>query len=316
MDLSVVIPVRNEEKNLPVLIERLIAALSPRWPDFEVLFVTDLNSDRTFEVLCAWNDTDPRIKTVKLSNGFGQHVAILAGLARTSGEFIILMDGDLQDFPEDIPLLVDKQKEGPYDIVYGIKDRKNDTGFRNFASKLFNKFMRALSDVKIDANTSMFRLLSRRTVHEVLRFQEQEPSLTYIFSLINFPTAHVRVQSGDRAAGETKYSFFRLVNFAVSSLVSFSRKPMRFISGLGFVVSALSLCYLLFELIRWAVSGSAVQGWTTLVILVAFLGGVQLISIGILGEYVGRTFIEAKKRPLYFVECAVGRFTPPEEAPE
>lgn len=309
MDISVVIPVRNEEKNLDQLITRLKIVFKDEMPSvlFEVIFVTDINNDSTFEMLCRHNEQDQRIKTIKLSNGFGQHVAIIAGLEKTSGGCVVLMDGDLQDYPEDIPALYKKLKDG-YDIVYGVKEKKNDSKIRNLCSKTFNKLMASLADVKFTTNTSMFRILSRKAVEEVLRFQEREPSLTYIFGFINLPTANIQVTSGIRLAGHSNYGLMKLINFAISSLLSFSRKPLSFISAIGIFISALSFLFFIITLIQWFLTKITVSGWTTLAILISFLGGMQLLSIGIVGEYLGRVYLESKKRPLYIVEKEIGDF--------
>jgi dolichol-phosphate mannosyltransferase len=173
---------------------------------------------------------------------------------------------------------------------------------------MFNRLMSLLSDIKFNVNTSMFRIISRKAVQEVLRFTECEPSLTYIFSLINLPTASIQVQSGSREAGKTNYSFSRLIKFAISSLVSFSRKPLRIISVFGLAASSISFVFLVLTLIQWIFARITVSGWFSLALLVSFLGGIQLLSLGILGEYVGRTYVEVKKRPLYIVDEMVGDF--------
>ena len=309
MELSVIIPVRNEAKNIPVLVSRIHHALDGVHPlsEYEIIFVTDLNDDDTVDVLVKESISDAHVKAIKLSNRFGQHVAIIAGLEKASGQQAVIMDGDLQDYPEDIPLLYQKMNEG-YDIVYGVKEKKNDKKIRNLYSIAFNKVMSMLSDVTIAANSSMFRILSRKAIDEVLRFKEREPSLTYIFSLINLPTSSVNVQSGIRNEGATNYSFMKLIDFAISSLVSFSRKPLRFISTLGLVVSCLSFLFVVIIFFQWAFAHITVTGWTTLVILITFLSGIQLLSLGILGEYLGRTFMETKRRPLYTVEKTIGNF--------
>lgn len=306
-EISIVIPVRDEEKNLDELITRLFTSLEKINKSFEIIFVTDINKDNTVGLLEEYSKLYPNIKAIKLSNSFGQHVAVMAGLDHASGEAIVIMDGDLQDFPEDIPLLYDKLREN-FDIVYGVKERKNDNTFRNSSSRLFNWIMNLFSDKKVSNNSSMFRIISRNALNEIVKFREVEPSLTYIFSYINLPTTEIAVSSGARHQGETKYNFFSLLGFAVSSLLSFSRKPLRLISALGLVMSVLSFCYFVIVVFQYLFLKIEVQGWATLIVVSTLIGGIQLLSLGVIGEYIGRTYMQTKNRPLYIVERKIGKF--------
>ena len=304
-DMSVVIPVRDEEKNVQELTARLTTTMSQMDLTYEVIFVTDINTDRTLDVLRECHANDDRVKVIKLAGSRGQHIAVVAGLDACQGNCVVLMDGDLQDYPEDIPKLHSRMLEG-FDVVYGIKEKKNDSLIRNMFSIVFVRVMNRLSDYRVEHNTSMFRIMSRRTVDQLNRFRENEQSLTGLISLIGFPTDKVLVTSGERKAGETKYSFISQVNTAISFLLSFSTKPLRMISILGFIVSALSFLYLGFVVIHVLVAGSAVMGWPTLVVLMTFLGGIQLLALGVIGEYISRIFIESKRRPIYIVEETIG----------
>lgn len=307
IEVSVVIPVRDEEKNLDELIARLCSVFIKLKTTFELIFVTDINRDRTVEMLEKYSSENPKIKLLKLSNSFGQHVAVLAGLDHSQGNYSVIMDGDLQDYPEDIALLYQKICEG-YDIVYGIKEKKNDDVLRNIFSRSFNALMNNLSDIKINSNSSMFRIISRKAREDVTQFREFEPSLTYIFSFINLPTATIKVQSGVRKQGATKYNFFKLVNFAISSLLSFSRKPLRMISSIGLVVALLSFFYFVVVLFQYFFFQIEILGWATIITITTFIGGVQLLSVGIIGEYIGRIYMQTKNRPLYIIEKKVGDF--------
>jgi dolichol-phosphate mannosyltransferase len=303
--LSVVVPVRNEEKNIPELSRRVDAAVRGMGLAYELVFVTDINTDRTVDVLRETHAKNPNVKAVKLADGRGQHVAVVAGLDASRGRAVVVMDGDLQDCPEDIPKLYERLQAG-FDVVYGVKEKKNDSALRNFFSRRFVAVMNALSDQRLDHNTSMFRVMSRRTVDQLKRFRESEPSVTGLVTLINFPTDRVLVTSGTRQAGETNYSFMRQVNLAISFLLSFSTKPLRMISVLGLVVAGASFIYLLIILLQAIFIGVPVAGWATLVSLVTFLSGVQMLAIGLIGVYVGRIFVESKRRPLYIVEERIG----------
>lgn len=306
-EISIVIPVRDEEKNLDELVTRIFNSLEMINKSFEIIFITDINKDNTVQLLEDYSKKYSNVKAIKLSNGFGQHVAVMAGLDYASGEAIVIMDGDLQDCPEDIPLLYNKLCEN-FDIVYGIKERKNENVFRNSSSRLFNWIMNLFSDKKVSNNSSMFRIISRKALNEIVRFREYEPSLTYIFSYINLPTAKIAVTSGTRHKGETKYNFIKLFSFAVSSLLSFSRKPLRMISILGLVMSLLSFLYLIIVLFQYLFLKIEVQGWATLVVVSTLIGGIQLLSLGVIGEYIGRMYMQTKNRPLYIIERKIGKF--------
>jgi len=307
-DISIVIPVRDEEKNIIELISRISSITEKLKVTYEVIFVTDVNKDNTFGLLRELNKKDDRIKTVKLSNVFGHHVAVLAGLRFAQGEAIVVMDGDLQDYPEDIQRLYEKFQEG-YDVVCGTKSSKNDSLIRNFFSKAFLKLLNKLADYKLEYNTNMFRIISKRAAQEALKFKEADPSFTGIMSIVGFSMAKVMVTSGRRKAGKTKYSFLRQVNFAISFLFSFSTKPLRISSVFGFIIASLSFFYLVIVVIQKLTFNVSVSGWATIISLITFLGGIQLFFLGIIGEYIGRIFIETKKRPVYVIEEKVGIFS-------
>src|SRR5208283_2047601 len=186
-EISVIIPVKDEEENINELTHRLTAALVRISKKFEIIYVTDVNRDKTFELLCQQSRKDKRIKVIKLTRSLGQHIALLGGLNNCSGNYTVLMDGDLQDYPEDIHLLYKKAREG-YDIVYALKKNKNKNFIRNLFSKIFNFIMQAFSNIKYDVNSSIFRIISRKAMNELLKFREIEPSITYIFGYINLPT--------------------------------------------------------------------------------------------------------------------------------
>ncbi len=311
VDISVVIPVRDEAEIIPELGKRLAATLEQANLSYEVIFVTDTNRDNTVEVLLAEHQRNPRIKAIKLSTGRGQHIAVVAGLDVCRGDCAVLMDGDLQDLPEDIPRLYARMREG-FDVVYGVKERKNDSALRNFLSKSFVRVMNWLSDQRLTHNTAMFRIISGRTIQQLRRFREHQQSLTGLMALINFPTTTVQVTSGQRTKGHTKYSFMRQVNMAIDFLLGFTTKPLRLISMLGVLVSGVSFAYLIVNLVQAIFFGIPVAGWATLVSLITFLSGVQLLALGTIGEYVGRIFLEGKRRPLYVVDKVIG-ILPPQE---
>ncbi|MBI5585673.1 MAG: glycosyltransferase family 2 protein [Deltaproteobacteria bacterium] len=311
MDLSVTIPVRDEEENLPELIRRLQAVFQAMGVSYEIILITDLNRDNTYGLIKEFNRRDERIKGIKLSNAFGHHVAVLAGLHHCRGRSVLLMDGDLQDLPEDIPKLYAKLQEG-FDVVYGIKEKKDEAAWRNWASRAFLRLMARLSDQPLEFNTCMFRMISRKTVEALGQFREDEPSLTALMSLINFPTAAVAVSSGSRFKGRTKFNLRRQLNFAISFLLSFSTKPLRILSAGGLIIALLSLLYLPVVIFQKLFLGIPVSGWATIIVLITFLGGAQLFGLGLIGEYIGRIFVASKNRPLYIIEDRIGDLEPPQ----
>ena len=308
IDISVVIPVRNEENNVPELTRRLQNVLSGLPVSFEVIYVTDENTDRTVETIKTEHSRDARIKMLKLARGRGQHMAAVAGLAASQGNHVVFMDGDLQDEPEDIPLLYAKAKEG-YSIVCGVKQRKNESALRNFFSRNYIRLMDYLSESPGSINTSLFRMIDRRMADELLHFREHDQDPTLLMTLVGLPQTSVVVNSGKRHSGKTNYSLLRQINVAISCIVSFSTKPLRLIAGLGFICAALSLLHLIYVILTW-IKGVDVPGWATLAVLVSFLGSAQLNALGVIGEYLAHVFIESKRRPLYVVEESCGELNP------
>ncbi|MEI6682363.1 MAG: glycosyltransferase family 2 protein [Bacteroidota bacterium] len=304
-DLSVIVPVRDEASNIPVLTSRLKQTLTAMNHTFEIIFVTDFNRDDTIRVLRREHESDGRVKFLKLSRSHGQHVAVFAGLQASSGRYAVIMDGDLQDEPEDIPLLYEMIRSG-YDIVYGVKETKNESALRNLVSRAFLHIISNLSDVRMDFNTSMFRIISRKTIDEVLKYREIEPSLTFIMGSLNLPTEKVLVASGKRFSGKTKYNFRRQMSLAITSLLSFSTRPIEYVSMLGLVISLISFIYFIIVIIQRVFEGIGVLGWPTIIALITLLGGMQLFAIGIIGQYIGKIFLQTKNRPLYVVEEQVG----------
>lgn len=304
-DLAVIIPIRNEESNLACLIDRLTCTLDALGLRYNIVFVTDENIDDTLNTLRKCSKDNPMVLGIKLSRNSGQHLAIMVGLAHVDSKHYVIMDGDLQDYPEDIPLLYEKALEG-FDVVYGIKEKKNDSGIRNFFSKSFNRVMKILSDVKMESNTSMFRVISRKMANEILRYKEREPSLNLIMPLINLPTVGVNVQSGERYAGKTNYSFRRMLSLSLNFILSFSTKPLRFMSWFGVIVSLLSFGFVLISLIQSFIIGTAPLGWATIVAGIFAIGGLQIFFVGIIGEYIGRIYLQSKNRPLYTIEETIG----------
>jgi len=304
MDLSIVIPVRNEEEILDELVSRVLTIVRGLTDLFEVVFVTDVNKDKTFQVLKQIAKSNHQVKVLKLSKSHGQSIAIFAGLKYAKGKAAVVMDGDLQDMPEDIPRLYDKYREG-YDVVYGVKDRKDDRKLMDIFSKLYVKVINILSDEKVDHNTNFFRIISRRTADAILLFSGGKPYFPSEVSSVGYPTATVKVTSGSRKAGKTKFSYITHVGVAINNLISYSTKPLRIISVVGSLVFGLGSIYLVVTIVKVCFYENVVER-SILVVLAILFGGLQLFFLGILGVSMGKIFMEARNKPLYIVEEKVG----------
>lgn len=304
--LSVVVPAYNEEQVLPAFHERVSAVLRGLGGGYELIFVNDGSTDGTAGVLRALCAKDPRARALHFSRNFGHQLAITAGLDRARGDAVVVIDSDLQDPPELIPELVAKWREG-HDVVYAVRaKRESESPFKLLTARLFYRLLRTMTSVDIPADAGDFRLMSRRAVESLNRMRERHRFVRGMASWIGFRTARVAYERRARHAGKTKYPFHKMLHFAIDAIVSFSDKPLRMATYLGFSVSLLSvfmIAYFVFykffpEYIGYP---PLPPGTTAVIVSLFFLGGVQLICIGIVGEYLGRLYEEAKDRPLYIV---------------
>jgi glycosyltransferase involved in cell wall biosynthesis len=299
--LSIVIPVFNEEESLQPLVERLSTTLAAMGKPHEIIFVDDGSADGSSDILKELSKRDARVKVVRLSRNFGQQAAIVAGLDRATGENIVVMDADLQDPPETIPDLLAKREEG-YDVVYAAREsRSGETPFKIFSARVFYRLLNKLSGLQLPEEAGDFRLLSRRAADELRRLREQHPYVRGLASWIGFPQAEIRYARAPRAAGKTKYPLRDMAAFAIHGITSFSIRPLRLATWLGFFVATVCFAYMLYILIMRLIGQQAVHGWPSTIIAVLFLGAVQLICLGIIGEYIGKIYDEGKGRPRYIV---------------
>jgi dolichol-phosphate mannosyltransferase len=298
--LSVVVPIYNEVETIPELHRRLVNALEG--DDFELVLVDDRSTDGSWDELRAVAAKDPRVRLLRLSRNFGHQVAITAGLDAARGAAIVLMDGDLQDPPEAIPQLLEQWRAG-YDVVYAIRaHRAGETRFKLFTARLFYRFMRRMAQVEIPEDAGDFRLLSRRAADAMRAMPERARFIRGMTSWIGFRQTGVEYRRDARYAGETKYPLRKMVRFAFDAVTSFSTAPLRMVSGLGLLMVVFCLAYLVYALVVRFATHSAVAGWTTVVVLLLLIGGIQMLSLGIVGQYIARIFEEAKARPLYLVD--------------
>ena len=309
LDLSVVVPVCNEEDNVAELSQRLSSVLGARVERYEVIFVDDGSTDRSFHAIQQLHLTDPRVKAVKLSRNFGHHVAIAAGIDHARGRGVILMDGDLQDRPEEIPKLLAKFAEG-YDVVYGVRDNYRESAPRRAASRLFWAVLTRLSGYPIPPHQTMLRIISRRVATQLRGMPEQARFTAGLIAWLGFRQTGVTVEHAGRLAGFSKYSLGRMLQFTFHVITSFSQLPLQLAGYLGLAISTVSFIGAAYLIIRRLVWGIPVVGWASLMVTMLLLGGIQLMIVGIIGEYLGRVFSEAQGRPLYVVDQTLGVLLP------
>ncbi len=306
--ISIAIPLYNEEAVLPILHERLTAVLAPLG-DYELVFVNDGSRDNTLSLLRELVARDPHLVVIDLSRNFGHQAAVTAGLEGASGDAIILMDGDLQDPPEIIPELVSTWQSG-YEVVLARRRSRQDAGLRGVLFKLFHRLFSQISDFPIDSDTGIFGLLDRRAADELIGMKERNRFLPGMRSWIGFRQATVWYDRAARAAGEPKQTIGRLFRYGFDAVFSFSYKPLRLSWLFGLLVSIFAFMYGAVLLVMRVFGINVVLGFTTPTVAIFFLSGVQLVTIGILGEYLGRIYDEVKRRPSYIVaERLTGRPT-------
>lgn len=301
--ITALIPAYNEEECLYQLYDRLTSVLnSIEDYNYEILFINDGSKDNTLEILKELNKKDNRVQYVNLARNYGKEIAMAAGFDYAKGDAVIILDADLQDPPELIPEMVKYFEEG-YDDVYGKrKSRDGESWLKKSTSKLFYKMLQSVTKVNILKDTGDFRLLSRRAVEALKKYKEQRRYTKGFFALIGFKKKEILFDRDARIAGKTKWNYFGLLNLAIEGITSFSTFPLRVSSILGIIIAFFSFLYIIFIVFKTLVFGEDVQGYPTMMSVILFLGGIQLLSIGIIGEYLGRIFDEVKNRPLYLVE--------------
>lgn len=309
VELSVVVPVFNEEENLPELYRRLVAVLSPLVERWEILFVDDGSRDGSWAYICQLADKDPHVRGLRFSRNFGHQMAFTAGLDHARGQAVVIMDADLQDPPELIPQLLAKHREG-FEVVYAVRTaRHGETAFKRLTAKLFYRLLARLTAVQIPLDTGDFRLMGPKALAAFRRLGERHRFTRGLVAWLGFPQTGVPYERAPRHAGVTKYPLRKMLRFALDAITSFSHVPLQLATWLGFFVSAFAFLYILVVL-GLKVVGISWPGYTSLMAAILFLGGAQLVMVGLLGEYVGRIYDEVKRRPLYLVAEEVG--TPPQ----
>lgn len=304
--ISIVIPIWNEEAVIPELYRRIVTIMDSAEESWELICVNDGSSDRSLELLVDLHDRDPRVKIIDLSRNFGHQIAITAGADFADGDAVIVMDADLQDPPEVVLRMVEKWREG-YEVVYAVrKSREGETRFKLWTASLFYRLLQRITDIYIPLDAGDFRLMDRRVVHAMRALREQHRFMRGLSSWVGFKQIGIQYERAERYAGETKYSLGRMVRLALSAITSFSYLPLQLATFVGFSLALVSLLGILLTIILRLSGISALEGQATTLVSVLFLGGVQLIFLGIIGEYLGRIYDEVKHRPLYLIGRAYG----------
>jgi len=299
--ISIVIPLLNEEGNIKVLYESLLPVVEKISADYEIIFVDDGSKDSSFDIITKISQLNKRVLGISLSRNFGHQIALSAGLEHASGEAVVMLDADMQHPPEIIIDLYNKYKEG-FDIVNTIRTETADVGiFKKITSYYFYKLINRLSDIHIEPAAADFRLMNRKTVNAFLQMKEKDRFTRGLVSWMGFKQAQIEYIAPQRFAGKSKYSLLKMFRFAADGITAFSAKPLRVSFFAGIIVSFTGLLYAIYAVFQYF-GGKNIPGWTSILVSILIIGGIQLISIGIIGEYLARVFNEAKNRPMYLVK--------------
>ena len=300
--ISIVAPCYNEEDVIDIFLEKIFEVLKKLGRSYEIVFVNDGSRDNTLEILKQKAQEYDTVRVISLSRNFGKEAALSAGLDMAHGEVVVPIDVDLQDPPELILDFVKKYEEG-YDVVVGKRvDRTTDSTAKRVSAETFYKLHNKISDIEIPHNVGDYRLMSRRVVEELKRLPETQRFMKGIFAWLGFKTAVVEYKRDSRAAGETSFNGWKLWNFALDGITSFSTAPLRVWLYVGIVLAAISFLYGSWIILKTLLFGVDAPGYASMITVVLFLGGIQLMGIGILGEYIGRIYLESKNRPVYIIE--------------
>lgn len=305
MIMSVVIPVYRAEGCLTELYHRLVSSLETITRDFEIILVEDCGGDRSWEIISALGQADKRVKGIQFSRNFGQHYGITAGIDHAGGDWVVVMDCDLQDRPEEIPRLYAKALEG-YDVVLACRGRRNDPFFKRLLSWTFYKIFNYLSDISHEGKAGNFRIISKKVANNFKAMREQLRFYGGIIDWLGFTTTSIEVFHDERYQGKSTYTLRKLMKLAFDTIIAYSDKPLRLSIKIGFTLAFLSVAYGSYIIYRAVTTGSPVLGWSSLIVSLYFLGGIIIAILGILGIYLGKTFDETKKRPLYVISKTVG----------
>jgi dolichol-phosphate mannosyltransferase len=307
MLLSVIVPCYNEQEVLLATHERLTSVLAAiTWLDYELIFINDGSHDDTQVILAQLQRVDPHVRVLLLSRNFGHQIAVTAGLEEATGDAVVIIDADLQDPPEVIPQMVQLWRDGN-DVVYGMRtDRQGESKFKLWTAKVFYRLINRLSETKMPFDAGDFRLLDRRVVQVINEMPERARFLRGMVSWAGFRQTSLPYERAARHAGTSKYPLTKMVSFAMDGIISFSLVPLKLAIWTGFLAIWIAVAGIIVAIVDRVMDKNLTRGWASLFVAVLFMGGVQLVSLGILGEYLGRIYTEVKRRPLYVVQERLG----------
>jgi len=300
-NISVIIPVYGCGNYLNELYYRLLTTLIQISNNFEIIMINDSSLDNAWEIIESIALKDNRVKGISLSRNFGQHYAITAGLDYVDAEWIVVMDCDLQDRPEDIMKLYNKTKDG-YKIIFGSRVKREDSYLKRLNSKIFYKVYSYLSDNEVDGSIANFSIISNDVVMYLRKFKEQDRMYPLFINLVGFKRCSIDIKHSARENGKSSYTLLKLINLAIDSIISHSDKLLKLSIKFGFLLSFFTILYAIWLIIRYFIYNIPVEGWTSMMVSIYFIGGLLFINMGILGLYIGKIFNEVKKRPLYIIE--------------
>lgn len=302
--VTILIPAYNEEEALPMLYERLVKLMDglPQY-NFELLFVNDGSRDKTLDILKEMRKSDSRVCYVNLSRNYGKEVAMIAGFDYINGDCMINIDADLQDPPELIPEMLKYWEEGYDDVYAKRKSRKGESIFKKLTSWGYYRVLQSMTNIQIQTDTGDFRLLDRRCVEAIRQMRESQRYTKGLYSWIGYKKKEILYDRDARVAGKTKWNYRQLANLSIDGITSFTTSPLRWAAIIGMLVSLCGFIYMIIIIAKTLIYGIDVPGYASMMVVILFLGGLQLIFLGIIGEYLGRAFYESKGRPLYFIDC-------------
>ncbi|MCL2752684.1 MAG: glycosyltransferase family 2 protein [Defluviitaleaceae bacterium] len=301
--ISVVVPCYNEEESAPLFLNEVLAVAYKIPADFEIIFVDDGSKDSTLQVLRSLAGEHPQVRYINFSRNFGKEAAVLAGLEHSTGDYIVVMDADLQHPPVLLPQMYDAiVNEGFDSVAAKRKNRKGEPPIRSFFARRFYRLINRISQTEMMDGATDYRMMTRQMVDAVLSLKEYNRFTKGLFSWVGFNTKWLEYENVPRVAGETKWSFFSLFKYSLEGIISFSVRPLAISSFFGFLFCLLAFVGIAFLIIRWIMFGDPVQGWVSTACIILFVGGVQLFSTGILGQYIAKSYLEVKGRPVYIIK--------------
>jgi len=299
--ISVVTPVYGCSTSLESLYKRLLTTLSQITENFEIIMVNDASPDDAWETIKSLSSQDSRVKGINFSRNFGQHRAITAGLDYANGDWVVVMDCDLQDQPEEITKLYHKAQEG-YDIVFGRRINRQDNIFKKLSSKIFYKIFDYFTETSTDESIANFSIISQKVLHAIKQYKEQNRSYALFVNLLGFKRINIEIEHAQREEGKSSYTLSKLINLAIDGIVSQSNKPLKLSIKFGFIISFSAFLYAIWLTIRYLVYGINVEGWTSVMVSIYLISGLLFLNLGFIGLYIGKIFDETKNRPLYIID--------------